>query len=211
MEETLRRPEGTREDFGHLFVEILASNVSAVIDSLPPQKVRGGIDLGFRENHVRDFINEGIKTGSLRLPGQGSTLMVETRLEADVNPGRVDYCFVADAPGERTVVATCEAKGPVRKAFFDLNRFGRNWSRVFVEDIEKQLNRVRTHGNAEHYIALMLPFSESWVRQSSFREVIHRAVKRVPGAAVHENTCREVTLQSGSPLTFVILKVTAES
>jgi hypothetical protein len=196
--------------YGELLAEIIASNASTMFDSLPPQKRRGGVDLGFRENHLRDFISAGIKNGNVNLPTSCPRLLVETKLVPDLNPGRVDYCFVHEnGLKKRTVVATCEAKGPVRKSFLDLSRFGRNWSRVFIEDIQKQLNRGRTQQDAEHYIALMLPFTESWVRNSSFGEIVRRATAAVPESVSSESACKEITLSNGLPLTVVVLQIKA--
>jgi hypothetical protein len=197
-------------DYALLFSDIFTTNVGPMFDTLPTIKHRGGIDLGFRENHLRNYIRSGLELLAITLPTDCPRLQVEKDLPQDENPGRVDYCFVDQLrTGGLSVLATCEVKGPVRASFVNLKRFSRNWSRDFVKDVQKQLTRRRNHDHAKHYIALFMPFTESLIRHSSFPEVLRRTSEAVPGASLVECVAKETTLPNGLPLTVIVLRVEA--
>jgi hypothetical protein len=192
--------------YANFFLDLVTSNVPRMAEIMPLRNSRGGIDLGYRENDLRSFIQQSVVASTLKMPKDCPQLVVERKLPNDPNNGCVDYCFIRGSELSLTsLLATCELKGPARKAFLDLRRFGVNWSRVFVRDVEKQLLRATTMPRVEHYIALLLPLTEDFIRSSSFPEIVNRTVEAVPGAHLVECACKEVQLRL--PLTTFIFRV----
>ena len=172
------------------FVEIVREAALRLKAECFLRKSRGGVDLRFRENDLRD-----------RLRGIPD-IVVEQRLQNDDNSGNVDYHIMSHG----RVVATCEVKGPVRKSFLDPSRFGRNWSKRFTEDLQKQAKRAASMPDAEHYSMLLLPFTEETLNASHYTVVIERARAQVPQATILKLITSEVHVHT-DVLTIVLFRV----
>ena len=153
--------------FADLHIPCARSLHNTRIKEGTPGTRRTGINLGFREHHLRVEVRS-----THAAPPDGAMLLVEQVLPGDVSldgevVGGADYVLVA--PGTQThspltsVVATCEVKGPTRAAFLDPAHFKHNWGRVALIDFKKQVLRARAAPAAEHHMAFLIPFNETHV------------------------------------------------
>jgi hypothetical protein len=184
------------------FSHILTTGAVEFLRHHPSRKHRGGVDPLFRENDMRDYVKHALAEGRMTLPHDWPQLEVESR-------GRIDYCFVDG----RSILATCEVKGPVRSSFFDPKRFGRNWTgQRFLKDVRNQLDRATFGG--EHFLGLLFPFADATIRTNvlgtALSDVLRKLEATVPGAQLTDAIWEEIQLPTGTPLTTVVIQVTAQ-
>jgi hypothetical protein len=194
-------------DYPRLFCEMIATHARNV----SPSKPRGGIDCCLREISLSRHISGGLRNGAISLPRACPPLIVDKTIVGEARR-RIDYAFVLN---ERigvqdlgNILATVEVKGPVRGTFFDPDKSEGNWAPYVAKDIERQHERCRTAPGAQHYLALLLPYPELWIRTSSLATILDIAKATVPGARLEECVTQTIPLSDDHPLTAFVYNVT---
>jgi hypothetical protein len=194
-------------DYPRLFCEIIAKHAQSV----RPSKPRGGVDCGLREISLSRHISDGLRNGAIALPPACPPIIVDQTIFGEMRR-RIDYAFVLD---EKTgvqdvgnILATVEVKGPVRGTFFDPERSEGNWVPYVAKDIGRQHERCGTAPRAEHYLALLMPYTESWIRTSTLFTILDLAKATVPSARLQECATQTIPLSNNCPLTAFVYKVT---
>jgi hypothetical protein len=144
-----------------------------------------------------------IKRDDHMRPYQGFTLVVN-EVGHDANRKRPDYQLL----DKGSLVATCEVKGPVRRTFFDIDAYGRNWTKPsgIPATVRSQLSRTQTHPNARHYLALLLCLAEADVPASMHR-VMEKVAATCPGAMPYAFRYRQVSLGNMRSATIAITEI----
>ena len=124
---------------------------------------------------------------------------------------RIDYAFVRDerlgVTDVRNILATVEVKGPVRGTFFEPHKIDGNWAPYVANDIGRQHERCGNIPGAQHYLALLMPYAESWLRTSTLEMILDKAKKTVPGARLEECAVQAIPLDNKHPLTAFVYRV----
>lgn len=142
-----------------------------------------------REDHLQ--ISQGVK-------------LIVNEVGHDADRKRADYQLEKNG----ILVATCEVKGPVRKSFFDLDAYGRNWTRPdrIPSMVVSQLSRAQTHPKANHYLALLFCLEESKIPES-MQHVMAKVAITSPGSIPFSFRYRQVGLTNGLYVTIAITEI----
>ena len=174
-------------------------------------KPRGGVDCCLREIFLSRHISTGLRNGTISLPRVCPPLIVDKTIVGETRR-RIDYAFVLDerigVEDVRNILATVEVKGPVRGTFFDAEKSDGNWAPYVAKDIGRQHKRCGTAPGAQHYLALLIPYPESWIRTSTLATILDLAKATVPGARLDECATQTIPLSNNHPLTAFVYKVT---
>jgi hypothetical protein len=194
-------------DYPRLFCEMIATHARNV----PSSKPRGGVDCCLREISLSRHISAGLRNRDISLPPACPPVIVDRTIVGETRR-RIDYAFVLNertgVQDVRNILATVEVKGPVRSTFFDPERSERNWAPYVAKDIGRQHERCGTAPRAEHYLALLIPYPESWIRTSTLVTILDLAKATVPGARLEECATQTIPLSNNYPLTAFVYKVT---
>lgn len=128
--------------------------------------------------------------------------------------GGADYVLVAPGtqmpPPLLNVLSTCEVKGPTRAAFLDPTRFGHNWARRALVDLDKQTSRALAAPAAEHHMAFLIPFEEIHVLDRINLAFVLPALRMLPSARMKRSGFASVSLADGHDLTVIVYCITCE-
>lgn len=191
--------------YGLMFAEMLQWNIRSAFTSTK-RTCNHGAPFPFGEQHVRKAAK------SFSCPFDWPRLIVERKIlgdfkDDDKQHGGVDYFFAANASSElwhlSDILATCEVKGPTRKAF--LAGSEKNWYRSIVADVRKQLWRANEAPAGEHYLGLMIQPRPGSATREEFLPIIASILEKVPNADLIETSWAE--LPDVEKLNVVVLRV----
>jgi hypothetical protein len=195
-------------NFPKLFTDLIDKHVLQLMKDGAPRPPRRGRPAGFIETNLQNLLNDLSKEESIHTDGGCPPIIINRTLPGG-GKTRPDYSFVRCVPPVTPddVLATCEVKGPVRRAFFDVERLHRSWGARIVADVEGQLERTALYPNASHYVALLVPCRVEWTNNAQIDHVLRCIEGRVPGAGLKESLSASVMLPNGVPLDIVLVGV----
>lgn len=198
--------QSTNSIYGLMFADMLHRSIRNLTQGSWERDRNPGAPFRFGENHLRNALRSYIN------PVEWPPLVIERSVEGDLEEndqqhGGVDLFFAPNRSPEHChlldVLATCEVKGPTRKAFLSGSR--RNWYPKIVADLRKQRWRVRAAPAGEHYLGLMVQPRLGYSIRAEFLRVITTMLEEVPDTDLEETSW--VDLPDVEHLNVIVLRV----
>jgi hypothetical protein len=193
-------------NYGLMFADVLHRSIRNLTHGSWKRDRNPGAPFHFGENHLRKALRSHIH------PVEWPPLVIERSVagdlvEKDKQHGGVDLFFAPHGSEERChlsdVLATCEVKGPTRRAFLGGSR--RNWYPKIVADLRKQRWRAGTAPAGEHYLALMVQPRPGSATRAEFLRVITSILEEVPNTYLEETSW--VEMPDVEQLNVIVLQV----
>ena len=192
--------------YATMFAETLQTCVRDLMSGLWRRDRNPGAPFHFGENHLRKQIRE------FTPPPTWPRLRIERHVagdleEKDKKHGGVDLFFTDSCAPEdiqlQNVLATCEVGGPTRPILLRGSR--ENWYPKILADIRKQLWRAQAAPGGEHFVGLMVKYSNAATVREDFYRAADSMLKETTGAVIVESSWSE--LPEAPKLKIAILQI----